>query len=48
LARELIAEVVLEVENEALEDTARRVVERLSTEELTQLVADWLDARTAI
>lgn len=48
LVRELIAEVVLEVENEDFEETARRVVERLSAEEVTQRVADWLDARTAI
>jgi hypothetical protein len=46
--RERIAEVVLEVENERLAETARRLVERLSAEELEQLVADWLDARTAI
>jgi hypothetical protein len=43
-----IAEVVLEIENEPLEETARRIVEGLSPEELAQLVADWLDARTAI
>jgi hypothetical protein len=46
--RELIADVVLEVEREPLEESARRVVDRLSAEELAQLVADWLDARTAI
>jgi hypothetical protein len=46
--RERIAEVVLAIENEPLEDTARRIVERRSAEELAQLVADWLDAQTAI
>jgi hypothetical protein len=46
--RDRIAELVLEIENESLEETARRIVERLSTEELAQLVADWLDGRTAI
>jgi hypothetical protein len=48
VVREQIAEVVLEVENEPLEETARRIVERLSAQELAQLVADWLDAQTAI
>jgi hypothetical protein len=46
--RERIVEVVLEVEYEPLEETARRIAERLSSEELAQLVADWLDAQTAI
>jgi hypothetical protein len=46
--RERIVEVVLEVEHEPLEETARRIAERLSSEELAQLVADWLDAQTAI
>lgn len=46
--RERIAEVVLEVEHEPLEETARRIVGRLSDEELAPLVADWLDAQTAI
>jgi hypothetical protein len=32
--RERIAEVVLEIENEPLEETARRIVERLRPEEL--------------
>lgn len=40
--RQRIAEVVLEVENEPLEETARRIVERRSAEGLAQLVADWL------
>jgi hypothetical protein len=39
---------VLEVENEPLEETARRIVERLPPDELAQLVADWLEARKAI
>jgi hypothetical protein len=34
--------------NESLEETARRIVDRLSADELAELVADWLDARTAI
>ncbi len=46
--RQRIAEVVLEIENESLQETAQRIVERLSAEELAQLVADWLDAQTAI
>jgi hypothetical protein len=46
--RERIAEVVLEIENEPLEEAARRIVERLRPEELAQLVADWLDAQAAI
>ena len=46
--RDLIADAVLEVENEPLEETARRIVDQLSAEELAQLVADWLDAQTAI
>ncbi len=46
--RRQVAEIVLEVENEPLEETARRIVERLSAEELAQLVADWLEAQTAI
>jgi hypothetical protein len=46
--RQRIPEVVLEVENEPLEETARRIVERLSADELAQLVADWLEARKAI
>ena len=45
--RQRIAEVVLEIENESLQETAQRIVERLSAEELAQLVADWLDAQTA-
>lgn len=40
--RERIGEVVLEVEHEPLEETARRIVGRLSDEELAPLVADWL------
>jgi hypothetical protein len=39
---------VLELENEPLEDTARRIVERLSPDELAQFVADWIEAQTAI
>jgi len=46
--RRQVAEIVLEVENEPLEETAPRIVERLSAEELAQLVADWLEAQTAI
>jgi hypothetical protein len=46
--RERIAEVVLEIENEPLEEAARRIVERLRPEELAQLVADWLAAQAAI
>ena len=42
--RERIGEIIFE----ELAETARRLVERLSAEELEQLVADWLDARTAI
>lgn len=37
--RERIAEVVPEVENEPPEETARRILGRLSAEELAQLVA---------
>jgi hypothetical protein len=46
--RERIGEIILEVENEEHEETARRLLKRLSPDELTQLVADWLDAQTAI
>jgi hypothetical protein len=46
--RRRLADFVLEVENEPLDETARRIVERLSPEELAQLVADWLEAQTAI
>jgi len=48
MVRERIAEVALDVENEPLEETARRIVEQLSPEELAQLVADWLEGQTAI
>jgi hypothetical protein len=37
--RRLIAEIVLDVENEPPEETARRIVERLSPVDLAQLVA---------
>jgi hypothetical protein len=46
--RQRIGEIILEVENEELAETARRLVERLSAEELARLVADWLEAQTAI
>jgi hypothetical protein len=46
--RQRVAELVLEVENEPPEETARRIVDGLSAQELAQLVADWLDAQTAI
>jgi hypothetical protein len=47
-ARKLLAEVVLQIENEPLEESARRIVERLSPGELAKLVADWLESQTAI
>jgi hypothetical protein len=46
--RRRVAEVVIEVENEPLEETAREIVERLTPDELAQLVADWLEAQRAI
>jgi hypothetical protein len=46
--RQRIGEIILEVENEELAETARRLVERLSAEELAQLVADWLEGQTTI
>jgi hypothetical protein len=46
--RQRISEVILEVENEELVETAQRLVERLSAEELTKLVADWLESQAAI
>jgi hypothetical protein len=46
--RHRIGEIILEVDNEELAETARRLVERMSADELEQLVADWLEAQTAI
>ena len=42
------AQPARKVENEPLEETARRIVEGLSAEALAQLVADWLDGQIAI
>jgi hypothetical protein len=46
--RRRIGEIILEIENEELTETARRLVEQLPPEDVAQLVADWLDAQTAI
>jgi hypothetical protein len=46
--RRRIGEIVLEIDNEELTETARRLVEQLPREDVEQLVADWLDAQTAI
>jgi hypothetical protein len=46
--RRRIGELLLEVENESVEEMARRMVERLPPDELAQLVADWLEVQTAI
>jgi methyl coenzyme M reductase subunit D len=46
--RRRIGEIILEIENEELVETARRLVEELPPEDVDQLVADWLDAQTAI
>jgi hypothetical protein len=46
--RRRIGEIILEIENEELTETGRRLVERLGPQDLAQLVADWLDTQTAI
>jgi hypothetical protein len=43
-----IGEIIFEVEKEELAETARRVVEQLPAEAVAKLVADWLEAQTAI
>jgi hypothetical protein len=46
--RRRIREIVLEREREQLIETALRLVHALSIDELALVVADWLDAQTAI
>lgn len=43
-----IGGLILQVENEELDATARRLVAALSAEELSAIVADWLDAQIPI
>jgi hypothetical protein len=43
-----IGGLILQVENEELDTTARRLVAALSAEELSAIVADWLDAQIPI
>ena len=47
-ARLRIGRVILQVDNEELDATARRLVAALPADDLAAIVADWPDAQTAI
>jgi hypothetical protein len=47
-ARPRIGGVILQVENEELDATARRLVATLPADDLAAIAADWLDAQTAL
>jgi hypothetical protein len=47
-ARLRIGGLILQVENEELATTARRLVAALPADDLAAIVADWLDAQIAI
>jgi hypothetical protein len=46
-ARLRIGGLILQVENEKLDATARRLVATLPADDLAAIVADWLDAQIA-
>jgi len=48
VARLRIGGLILQVENEKLDATARRLVATLPADDLAAIVADWLDAQIAI
>jgi hypothetical protein len=47
-ARLRIGGLILQVDNEELDATARRLVAALPAEDLAAIVTDWLDAQIAI
>jgi len=46
--RERVCELILEVDREELANTASRIVAALPPDQLASIVADWLEAQTAL